>query len=276
MDFINSWQKILPFDEYQLVGYSRGSFKTGLMIAPLRIFLDAGVCSQYEPNMILITHGHSDHVGELYNILIGNSRKIKVPIFTAPNLTKLIGYHLNSHISLNRGFPDKYNRCDIIGLNSKHRITIQGKLIELEPFEMDHQVDTIGFGISEIREKLKPEYMNKEQSEIIEIKKTTKITEEKTVPLFLFCGDTGHSVLDKLPFNKYPTVIIESTFFEPEHVQEARDRKHLHIYDLEKYFVENSKTLFILIHFSNRYVLDELKTFQKIYEHKYDNIKFFI
>ena len=276
MDFINSWQKTLSFDEYQLVGYSRGSFKTGLMIAPLKIFLDAGVCSQYEPNMILITHGHSDHIGELYNILIGNSRKMKVPIFTTPNLTRLVSYHLNSHISLNRGFPDKYTRCEIIGLSSIHRTIVQGKLIELEPFLMDHQVDTIGFGISEVRNKLKPEYIDKEQSELIEIKKTMKITEEKVIPLFLFCGDTGCSVLNKLPFNKYPTIIIEATFLHSDHTQEAIDRKHLHIFDLEKYFKENTTTLFILIHFSNRYTIDELKVYQKIYEHKYDNVKFFL
>ena len=276
MDFINSWQKTLSFDEYQLVGYSRGSFKTGLMIAPLKIFLDAGVCSQYEPNLILITHGHSDHIGELYNILIGNSRKMKIPIVTAPSITKLLSYHLNSHISLNRGFPDKYTRCDIIGLSSTYKITIQGKLIELEPFLMDHQVDTIGFGISEVREKLKPEYMGKDQFELIEIKKSMKITEEKIVPLFLFCGDTGNSILYKLPFNKYPTIIIEATFLHADHTQEAIDRKHLHIFDLEKYFKGNMTTLFILIHFSNRYTIDELKVYQKIYEHRYDNVKFFL
>jgi ribonuclease Z len=278
MDFISSWQKTLDIhDDYQLIGYSRGSFKTGLMISPLKIFLDAGVCSQYEPNLVLITHGHSDHVGELYNILIGNSRKTKVPIITIPSLTKLIAYNLNSHISLNRGFPDKYNKCEIIGLSDKYNINIQGKTFQIEPFKMDHLVDSIGFGISEIRDKLKPEYIGKEQSELIELKKQhIKITEEKSIPQFLFCGDTGDSILPTLPFDKFPTVIIESTFFDPEHIQEAKDRKHLHITDLEPYFVKNKQTIFVLIHFSTRYDINELKNFQKMYEHRYDNVKFFL
>lgn len=276
MDFINSWQKTISFDDYQLIGYSRGSFKTGLMIAPLRIFLDAGVCSQYEPNLILVTHGHSDHVGELYNILIGNSRKITVPIITAPSLTKLLSNQINSNYSLNRGFTDKYNRCEIIGLAKPYFLTIQGKKLKVEPYKMEHLVDTIGFGIKEMRGKLKPEFVGKSQEELIEIKKNTSITEEKEIPMFLFCGDTDNSILDTLPFSDYPTVIIEATFLHPDHINEAKQRKHLHISELEPYFVKNDKTTFILIHFSNRYSVDEIKTYQKTYEDKYNNIKFFV
>ena len=275
MDFINSWQIKYEFNDYELIGYSRGAFGTGLMINPLKIFLDAGMRSQFEPNLILVTHGHSDHICELYNILIGNSKKNMVPIITPPNITGMIASHINSHNSLSRGFPCKYNKCDIIGLSNTHRLIIQGKTIELEPFQMDHGVDTIGFGISEIRERLKPEFIGREK-ELGELKKTVKITEEKCVPMFLFCGDTGNSVLDKLPFDKYPTVIIESTFFAPEHIDESRERKHLHITDLEPYFVKNNSTHFILIHFSNRYELDALKKYQEIYEKKYKNIKFFL
>jgi hypothetical protein len=275
MDFINSWQIKYEINEYELIGYSRGAFGTGLMINPLKIFLDAGMKSQYEPNLILVTHGHCDHVCELYNILTSNCKKNIVPVVTPSSITGMIATHINSHNSLSRGFPSKYNKCQIIGLSGTHRLIIQGKTIELESFEMDHGVDTIGFGISEIRDRLKPEFIGREK-ELGELKKTIKITEEKIVPLFLFCGDTGNSVLATLPFDKFPTVIIESTFFAPEHVEEARDRKHLHITDLEPYFVKNNNTRFILIHFSNRYELSVLKNYQEIYEKKYNNIKFFL
>lgn len=277
MDFFTSWQKKINLTtDHQLVGFSRGSFKTGLMIEPLKIFLDAGICSQYEPNLILITHGHTDHIGELYNILIGNSRKFKVPIITTPNLVKLVANYLNSMVSLNRGFLDSYNKCELIGIRDIKRLTIQGKILSIKSYKMDHLVETIGFGISEIRDKLKPEFVGFEQSQLIEIKKTTHITEEKEIPLFLFCGDTGNSILNTLPFDKFPNVIIECTFIHQEHIQESIDRKHLHITDLEPYFIKNKETTFILIHFSSRYIIDEIKEYQKVYEEKYSNVKFFI
>jgi ribonuclease BN (tRNA processing enzyme) len=275
MDFINSWQIKYEINGYEFIGYSRGAFGTGLMCNPLKIFLDAGMRSQYEPNLILVTHGHSDHICEIYNILVGNCKSTVVPIITPPNITGMITTHINSHNSLSRGFPSKYTKSEIIGLKESHRLMIQGKLIEVEPFKMDHGVDTLGFGIIEIREKLKTEFIGREK-ELGELKKTMKITEEKPVPIFLFCGDTGNSILHTLPFEKYPIVIIESTFFAPEHVDEAKDRKHLHITDLEPYFIKNNNTHFILIHFSNRYEMSVLKNYQEIYEKKYNNIKFFL
>lgn len=276
MDFYNNWQQKLAINQFELVGYSLGGFKTGLVILPLKICLDAGVITQYEPNLILITHGHNDHVGELYNILIGNSRKLKVPIVATPNLIKFIGNFLNSNMSMNCGFNSKYNKWEPIGLVNKHRFIIQGKNIEIQLYKMDHTVECIGYGISEIRDKLKVEFINKTTEELIDIKKTYKITEEKEFPLFLFCGDTGNSILDNLPFDKYPIVIIESSFFHIDHILEAREKKHMHISDLEPYFIKYKETKFILIHFSSRYNIDEIKKYQKEYQEKYSNIIFFI
>ena len=276
MAFFENWQKKLVIDQFELIGFSSGAFKTGLVILPYKIFLDAGVISQYEPNLILITHGHNDHVGELYNILIGNSRKFKVPIVSTPNLIKLIENFLNSNMSMNCGFYSKYNKWQPIGLVNKHRFIIQSKNIEIEAYKMDHTVECIGYGISEIRDKLKVEFINKTTEELIDIKKTYKITEEKEFPIILFCGDTGNSILDKLPFDKYPIVIIESSFFHIDHILEAREKKHMHISDLEPYFIKYKETKFILIHFSSRYNIDEIKKYQKEYQEKYSNVIFFI
>jgi len=278
MEFYTGWQKLLKFEDsqYYLVGFSRASFKTGLIIKPLNICLDAGVCNQFEPNMVLITHGHTDHVGELYNILIGNTCKKKVPVISTPNLIRHISTYINSMFSLNRGTYSKYNKWDPCTLETNKRFEIQGKTIEIESYIMDHTTESIGFGISEIRDKLKPEYENLTTSELIEKKKTIKITQEKEFPICLFCGDTGNSILPTLPFNKYPMVIIECTFINPDDIKDAYEKKHLHITDLEPYFIANKMVTFVLIHFSTRYDLDKLKEYQDKYENMYQNIKFFI
>lgn len=275
MDFF-SWQNKIKINDFELIGYSRGSFKTGLMINPLKIFLDAGVCSQYEPNLVLITHGHSDHINELFSILIANSRKTKVPVVSTFNLSKLITNYLNAQMSLSRGRLEKYNKWEPFIITDKLRFNIQSKDIEIESYTMDHSVESIGFGVSEIRQKLKKEFIDKSQDELNDIRKIYKITEEKEFPMFFFCGDTGHSILNSLPFDKFPLIIIESTFLFPEHLSEAREKKHLHITDLDPYFEKHNETTFVLIHFSSRYKIDEIKEYQTIYETKYKNIKFFV
>jgi len=278
MDFYNGWQKVLDIGttDNKIVGFSRAGFKTGLILLPLKICLDAGVCNQYEPNMVLVTHGHTDHVGELYNILIGNSRKFKVPVVSAPTLIHHISNYINSMMSMNRGCNAKYNKWEPHALVEKKRFEIQGKTIELEPFAMDHKVESIGFGISEIRDKLKPEFEGLTQAELIEKKKTYKITFEMAFPMCLFCGDTGIGALPTIPFGKFPIVIIEATFLHPDDIGEAREKKHLHITDLEPVFLAHHSTTFVLIHFSTRYDLEKLKEYQVTYEKIYSNVKFFV
>ena len=41
-------------------------------------------------------------------------------------------------------------------------------------------------------------------------------------------------------------------------------------------FKKYSDKTFLLIHFSSRYKIDEIKEYQIIYETKYENIKFFV
>ena len=46
---------IRNFGEIQIKGFSRSTLRTGFIILPYRIVLDAGLTSPIKPNMILIT-----------------------------------------------------------------------------------------------------------------------------------------------------------------------------------------------------------------------------
>jgi ribonuclease BN (tRNA processing enzyme) len=54
-------------------------------------------------------------------------------------------------------------------------------------------------------------------------------------------------------FDKFPTMIIECTYLLPEHRGLALDNRHMHWNALEPYIREHPNTMFVLIHFSNRY-----------------------
>jgi len=281
MDFYDKIQTTLSISipanpDTKLIGYSRGAFKTGLLLAPFNIFLDAGICSQYEPSVILITHGHADHIGELYSILIANSRKEKVQIISSNTLIKQVSYYLNSMATMSKGSPCTYNKWIPISIVDSHQLHINNKLIEIDAYKMDHTIDTIGFGISEIRNKLKVQYQGKTQQELVEIKKIDSLMEPIKFPLLFFGGDTGYMALEHLPFDIYPVIVIEATYLNSEHIDKAREKKHLIISDLEMYFERYTTTQFILIHFSCIYKIDDIKEYQKVYEEKYNNVNFFI
>ena len=277
-DFFDATQTKLTIGKLELVGFTRGAFKTGLILFPYKICLDAGFVHPFEAQMYLISHGHLDHIAELYPNLAANTPG-KIPkIITTPGLLPMIRDYLNANASMSVGKSTQYKKYEGHGLTVKQLFTIedQNMTVEIEPFQMVHSVESIGFGVSEMREKLKPEFVGKTPSELIEIKKTYKINHQVPVPMFLFCGDTGCEVLPTLPFSKFPLVIIESTFLGPDDKPFAIEKQHLHISDLEPYFLANPATTFVLIHFSNRYKLEEIQEYQKIYEEKYKNIEFFV
>ena len=178
--------------------------------------------------------------------------------------------------TMSKGNPCTYNKWIPVSIIDSHQMTINNKLIEIDAFRMDHTIDTIGFGISEIRNKLKEKYQGKTQQELIEIKKTDTLMEPIKFPLLFFGGDTGNMALEYLPFNIYPVIVIESTYLNIEHEEKAREKKHLIITDLEMYFERYNTTQFVLIHFSCIYKIDEIKQYQKMYEEQYTNVKFFI
>jgi ribonuclease BN (tRNA processing enzyme) len=178
--------------------------------------------------------------------------------------------------TMSKGSPCTYNKWIPVSIMNSHQITIHNKLIEIDAFRMDHTIDTIGFGISEIRNKLKEKYQGKTQQELIEIKKTDNLMEPIKFPLLFFGGDTSNMALEYLPFHIYPVIVIESTYLNIDHIEKAREKKHLIITDLEMYFAKYITTQFVLIHFSCIYKIDEIKEYQKMYEARYSNVKFFI
>lgn len=274
MDYYDYWKKELDLDKkYKLKGFSRAGLRTGFMLLPSNIFLDAGVPSSIKPNVILISHSHQDHIDCLYNHLLDNNENVQV--IGSPMLIHNLKDYLSACRSMNVGYKIKFDKWDPKPISNNLTINVNNTKYYIEGINLDHTVECIGYGLSEIKNKLKEEYKELSSTEIVELKKNKiEITEEKLNAILFFCGDMNYTSLITLPFDTYPYFIIECTFFEPEHVQEAREKKHLHITDLIPYFSKHSKTTFILIHFSCRYTKSQIKEYEKIY--KYNNVIFWI
>ena len=140
---------------------------------------------------------------------------------------------------------------------------------------MDHEVECLGYGISEIRSKLKEEYKGLTQDELNELGKTKTISEETYYPILFFCGDMGSTSLLNLPYDKYKLFIIECSFLDDIHYKESQEKQHLHINDLIPYVEKYNEIKFIFIHFSFKYSKQIIKQYANKYSHL-ENLIFWI
>jgi ribonuclease BN (tRNA processing enzyme) len=262
--------KLSKIGDIKICGYSKSAFRTGYVLLPYNIYFDAGLPSPYNPNLILISHGHFDHIASLYSLLIEGN---KCPVMISQNSINPIQNMLNSFKLLdgkngifNNWAPIVDNNIIIIINNQKFRI---------DTFKLDHSVCCNGYGLSIIKNKLKDEYKNIPSNELSKIKKEHCITYEETTNLILYIHDTGYKSLNYLPFDKYELVIIECTFISDDY-DEAIKRKHLHWNDLEPYIKNNVNTQFLLGHFSSRYKEEELIEFKNKINILYKNVDIII
>jgi hypothetical protein len=153
MDYYNFWDKEYDIDGiYKLKGFSRGSLRTGFILMPHKIFLDAGVPSFIKPNLVLITHGHQDHIDSLYNHLIDNK---KIEVIANMNLLNFLQKYLDANKSLNCLENKKFNNWLPKPIIKQTRVTVNSIRINIEAVNLDHEVECFGYGLSEVRKKLK-------------------------------------------------------------------------------------------------------------------------
>jgi ribonuclease Z len=278
---INSKEQSFPIEKgkpatFTIKGYSRGAYKTGYIIKPYNIYLDAGLQPVEPANLILLSHSHYDHIASLYIIL----DDAKEPTIVLPKkCISKVQTMLESISNVTKGRPlfSQWNPIGVEkGVPSSYSFKCNNTKIKIVTFPLTHSVECIGFNIFEIRDKLKPEFSDLSGKEIAKLKKTTQIHFQQEIPILMFVSDTDYNCLPSLNFKEFNVVIIECTFIEPSHLKEAINRNHLHWSQLAPYIMQYSATIFILGHFSCRYKDDYLKKKELELKETYQNIIFWI
>tara|TARA_B100001248_G_C27376432_1_gene454531 strand:+ start:222 stop:1049 length:828 start_codon:yes stop_codon:yes gene_type:complete len=264
--------KLPKLDFISISGFSRSKYRTGYLIQPYNIYLDAGLPCPITPNLILLSHSHLDHNAGLYSILIeGENTPVMLPDTDVVNTKKM----LNAFSCLNSGKNITYNNWTPITEKTYDCIINKKKLI-INTYDLDHSVKCQAYSIMIENSRLKGIFSELSGKELSELKKSTDITEKYLCPMMLFVSDTGNSVLEKLPFGEFPLIIIECTFIEKEHYEDSIKKKHLHWDDLEPIIDRNPDTTFILGHFSCKYSEEYLIDKEKELKEKYQNVIFWI
>ena len=259
----------LPKTGFRLKGHSRSTEMTCFYIPELCFYCDAGVHSYFSGDHIFVTHGHGDHIQSINGILKSQNierSKQPIPIYCPQEISKMLTKYIESFFQVNANNP--YLKChkivNIIGLSPSERLPlkIKNRNYLMETFKCIHSVPTLGFGLIEVREKLKEELIGKSQTEIISLKKEgIPITNSVEVPLFCYLGDTTHAVFEETKIFDYPTIIVECSFLYDDDLQEASKRKHMHWLNLKSIIGDHPNCLFVLIHFSLRYSDHDIEKF---------------
>lgn len=195
--------------------------------------------------MTLIEDVHSDHNIEIYGPSSAESY-IKNYVYSMFSLNAM------ANINYCHGWFG-YNGVD--AHQEPISLTLNKTELSIEVFECDHAVPTVSYGISEIKTKLRDEFIGLTGKEIAKLRSegidvSQKVQQKK---LAYIC-DTSIAVFDlNKTILEYATIFIECTFLYSDEYDNAKSTKHIHWSQLKPYIKSNPNIFFVLFHFSQRY-----------------------
>ena len=261
-------EKTIRNTPWRIRGYSRAAFRTGFYIPELDLMLDAGPQNFNKPSHILITHTHIDHVACLPFTMIGEDvNPGKLQVYGPTEAQNYIYKYIKTMFEVNAMVPNisAKEHYDFTGLkkDDTFNITTKGSNLEIKTFECDHAIPTVSYGISDIKLKLKPEYLGMDGKEIGRMRKEgVEITHPVAYKRLAYVCDTSIKVFELNPdILEYDTIFIECTFLMDDELDNAKKTKHIHWSQLKPYVLQNPDKQFVLFHFSLRYRDSEIKQF---------------
>lgn len=271
--------KSIELSPYNLTlkGYSLASRKTGFLIPELSVFFDAGLQSPYNPKFVFVTHCHSDHCFALPMLLTNiNTRPL---IYVPKESEQLFVDFLHGCFRLfmhDTDYVYGYQYGEMLGIQP-NKTTYISQHYAIKTVKCCHSVPCLGFGLNQIKNKLKNEYRSCTKKELLEIKNANiPIHDEVFQPIIMYLGDTNIDVFkeNEEEIFKYLYIVVECTFLFDEHLSVAIASRHMHWLHLEPIIDSHPDVQFILIHFSPRYSSLDLTVFFKT--HSKNNIHTFL
>lgn len=266
-DIYSIWKYSREINNLKVHGHSRGSERSGFYIPELKLCLDSGIQMYFEPNHIFITHCHADHSFALPMILTGISTKPDV--YVPKQHVHLFNKFTNACYQLSKGSHNaKPKTHTTIGVSPGDTFPIKNNYY-VKVYDLDHNVETRGYGIVRVKKKLKSEYIGVTGKELIMIKKQgIEITRDVHEGVLVYITDT---TIKPLHYNdelfSYSHLLIECTFLTSQDdsyfIDNDKHHKHINWDELLPYVKKYPGITFHLIHFSSRYDDEEIEDFFK-------------
>lgn len=272
--------------KWTLQGYSKAGDRTGFLLHPLKILLDAGMSTNQIPNAVLISHSHCDHTLALPLILTGRHKPVKGqekllgrPVYMPNDCLVPIQRLMEAVIMLseNDAATIKSNYVNLLSQEYIYRrqgyqpqVVRKGQIfqipaiknVEVEVLKAYHNTECFGYGFISIKKKLKAKFQQLGKDAIIAAKKAgEEINDTIKVPEFLYFVDsTIQNLTQQTEWQKYPVITAECTGFPATHpVESMTARHHSHLSLIEPIMAQWTDKQWILIHTSSTIKNDRLQ-----------------
>jgi ribonuclease Z len=245
---------------FTLEGFSRSTIETYIKVNELNICFDIGKCPMslvFVPQ-VFISHFHGDHsLGLTYYIAHRNLAKLEPGKIYVPAAAEKAAHEL---IRATSALEHARRDYELIPVESGMEIEFKRNL-SMRMFSTDHRIPSVGYQVFETRHKLKAEYQNLSQQEIVSLKRDgVEIVNPVRIPRMAYIGDSTIKVFDWHPeILESEILITECTFLTDDHYEEAAKRKHIHIRDIIPWLDHIKSEYIVLMHFSMRYTRAEIK-----------------
>jgi ribonuclease Z len=270
--FSTEFIQLKNYKGLSLSGYSRAAHRTGIEVVGLNILLDAGLDVQKCYSNIFITHQHLDHIIFLPQYTMNNDTCQTINIVSTQNILKNVQRYVISALRTSHNILDEIldeqilRNAYIKGIPLSHGsfyTFLNGKEKWIvESVKCFHGIDSIGFGFSVEKIKLKEEFISMNSKDIKKNKDNgIQITYNKIEKIFLFLGDTNKQIFQNPYIYTYPSIITECTYIYSDDISLAKKNNHIHWDEIKDIIRKNESIQFILIHFSMKYKKDEIIDF---------------
>ncbi len=136
------------------------------------------------------------------------------------------------------------------------------KDLSVTSFAVSHRVPTLGFLASEVRRKLTSAWKGRGPDAVrAAVGRGEQVSEEVSVPLVSFCGDTSSRLFDTAPPEVFRSrlLLLECSFVSEADLHRARDWGHLHLAEVAERADLFQNEVLVLTHLSLRSSPDEIR-----------------